>query len=265
MNAPQESSASTLLKGSSLSPKPRFGFGQVWHSRSRPSVHEFRYRAFFVAVSARDLLGPASGNWLFGINRPALISLSRNDHDLVADETLSDTLAKIFGAHDVMLYTFAKVLGYQFKPVSFWISDKKVLAEVHNTFGERHAYVLRRDRPLSAEKCFHVSPFCDVKGRYEFDLRTSPDRFSAGIDYYDPDNSPALIRTRISGRLVPVSLSSSVQALTGYPMFSFSVIARIHWQALRLWMKKVPWFPKPVPPLNALTHAIDFTAKNDKS
>ncbi len=265
MNAQRATSSPPITAGTVLSSAPRFGFGLIWHSRVRPRVHEFRYRAFFIGVAARDLLGPARGNWLFGMNRPALISLSRDDHGLVAGESLADTLAKVFGSEDVTLYTFAKVLGYQFKPVSFWVSDKKVLAEVHNTFGERHAYVLRRDRPLSAEKCLHVSPFCDVRGLYEFDIRSSPDWFSAGIDYYDLDNSPALIRTRISGRLVPVTLRSSLQALTGYPLFSFSVIARIHWQALRLWMKKVPWFSKPVPPLNALTHAIDFTAKNDQS
>jgi uncharacterized protein len=265
MGARQEHLSSTSVEGSRPCSKIRFGFGLVWHSRSRPSFHQFRYRAFFMAVSARDLVGPARGNWLFGINRPALISLSLDDHILEAGESLSDTLTKLFGSDDVMLYAFAKVLGYQFKPVSFWVSDKKVLAEVHNTFGERHAYLLARDRPLRAEKCFHVSPFCDVKGRYEFDVRSSLDQFSAGIDYFDLDDSPALIRTRMSGQLVPVTLATSLQALIGYPFFSLGVIARIHWQALRLWIKKVPWFSKPVPPLTALTHAIDFTAKNDQS
>lgn len=248
-----------------LNSQPRFGFGLVWHSRSRPTLHKFRYRAFFVAVSTQDLTGPAQGNWLFGINRSALISVSREHHGLVADESLSDMLGEHFGSDDVVLYTFAKVLGYQFKPVSFWVSDKKILAEVHNTFGERHVYAMGRDQPLKAEKCFHVSPFCDVKGRYEFDLRTSPQQFSAGIDYYDLDNASVLIQTLMSGKLVPVTLGSSIRALTRYPLFSFGVIARIHWQALRLWLKKVPWFSKPVPPLNALTHAIDFTAKNDQS
>jgi uncharacterized protein len=241
----------------------RFGFGTVWHHRSRPSRHEFTYRAFFVAVPAPLLFGPASGNWLFGINRPAIISVSQDGHGLATGEPLKSTVTQLFESDAVTLYCFASVLGYQFKPVSFWVSEQQVLAEVHNTFGERHAYLLSNSLPKSAAKTFHVSPFCDVKGRYEFDIQALSERFSASIDYHDLDSAPALIKTRLSGRLVPVTVSTSLQAIFAYPFFSLGVIAGIHWQALRLWMKKVPWFSKPTPPLDALSHATDFTAKND--
>ena len=241
----------------------KFGFGTVWHQRSRPSEHEFTYRAFFVAVPANLLFGPARGNWLFGINRPAIISVRKDGHGLATGEPLKSTVTQLFESDDVTLYCFASVLGYQFKPVSFWVSDHQVLVEVHNTFGEQHAYLLTNNQPQSAAKIFHVSPFCDVKGRYEFDIQALAKRFSASIHYYDLDGAPVLLKTRLSGQLVPVTVKSSLQAIFAYPFFSLGVIARIHWQALRLWMKKVPWFSKPTPPLDALSHATDFTAKND--
>jgi uncharacterized protein len=242
----------------------RLGFGKVWHRRTRPTLHDFQYRAFFVAMPARMLLGPARGNWLFGVNRTAVISLSKDDHSLSSRNGLANELHRLFGAEEVTLYCFAKVLGYQFKPISFWVSPKNIVAEVRNTFGERHTYFLRRGPHLEAQKSFHVSPFCDVKGRYEFDLQCLPDRFSASINYFDTDAPTALIKTTMSGRLVPVTLASSLQAIFSFPLFSFAVIAGIHWQALRLWMKKVPWFPKPVPPPNEITHAIDSAAQNDE-
>jgi uncharacterized protein len=241
----------------------RFGFGQIWHQRSRPKDHEFRYRAFFVALPAHVLLGPARGSWLFGINRRALISVSMSDHRMDAQESLAKSLPTLFENEQVTLFCFAKILGYQFKPVSFWLSEQKVLAEVHNTFGERHAYLLPREGPLEAEKRFHVSPFCDVKGRYTFEIQALPGHFSAAIHYFDVEGLPALIKTRMGGKLVPVNVRSILRALFGYPFFSLAVIAGIHWHALRLWIKKVPWFSKPAPPLNSLTHAINFTPKND--
>jgi uncharacterized protein len=241
----------------------RLAFGTVWHQRTRPASHQFSYRAFFVAVPARVLLAPPSGNWLFGVNRRAVISVHKNGHSMGSAQGLGQALIETFGHQEVTLFCFARVLGYEFKPVSFWVAEDKVLAEVHNTFGERHAYLLHRELPLQAEKRFHVSPFCDVKGRYEFDIESSAQRFSAAIHLFDQEGLPALIKTRLSGKLSPVTLASSLRAILAYPLFSVTVIARIHWQALRLWSKKVPWFSKPVPPLDSLTHAIDFTAKND--
>jgi uncharacterized protein len=242
-----------------------FGFGSVWHQRSRPTTHQFRYRAFFVAVPAEVLIGPPCGNWLFGINRRAIISLSKKGFTLTSEAWSSESLLDRIGRENLMLYSFASVLGYEFKPVSFWLSQKEIIAEVHNTFGERHTYLVPRTQNAVAQKSFHVSPFCDVKGRYEFDIEEHAGRFSAGINYFDLEGQTALIKTNMSGHLVAVNLRTCLKAIIAYPWFSLGVIGRIHWQALRLWIKKVPWFRKPVPPLDPLTHAINLTAKNDKS
>jgi DUF1365 family protein len=184
------------------------------------------------------------------------------------------TLARA-GVHDahgeIWLHTFPRVLGYLFNPVSFWFAHRSdgrlraVLAEVNNTFGESHVYVLAHadGRPLAwgeelvAAKVFHVSPFCEVQGRYRFRfmLAGTPDaqRFVARIDYDDAQGE--LLATSIEGRLQPLTDLALRRAFLTHPVYTFGVIARIHWQALRLAAKRVPFFSKPTPPALDLTRS----------
>jgi DUF1365 family protein len=149
------------------------------------------------------------------------------------------------------------VLGYAFKPVSFWYchgldgSLVAIVVEVNNTFGERHCYLLagpelRLGRELSARKVFHVSPFCAVQGSYRFRFMRTPERTVARVDH--DDDMGALLQTSVSGRLVPLNARSLRAAFFGMPMMTLGVIVRIHWQALQLWIKHVPFFSKPAPP-----------------
>lgn len=246
-----------------------FAFGEVRHSRSRPREHAFRYRAFFVRASL-DALESRSGNLLFGLNRPALVSLYANDHGdghTPVRQWLGDILARagIRADGDIWLHAFARVAGYAFKPVSFWFCHRAdgalaaVVAEVHNTFGDRHVYLLSAQRggplkagvELRAAKRFHVSPFCEIKGEYRFRFMTSDDRCVARIEYHD-DEGP-LLTTSMSGRLEPLGLGSTLRAAFTYPLFSLGVIARIHWQALRLWLGRVPFIRRPQAPDDYVT------------
>ncbi len=171
------------------------------------------------------------------------------------------------GIHDaqgeVWLHTYPRVFGYAFKPVSFWYchradgSLRAVLAEVNNTFGERHCYLLdapHYGRPCEAAKVFHVSPFCPVRGRYRFVfMRTDGARARtvARIDYFDNESDngeDALINTSVSGDLLPLDARTLRRALWSHPAMTFGVIARIHWQAARLWIKKAPFFRQPPAP-----------------
>ena len=151
------------------------------------------------------------------------------------------------------------MLGYTFKPVSFWYAHdeggalRAIVVEVNNTFGERHCYLLdapRYGHELSAQKVFHVSPFCRVEGRYRFRfMRSERDdgaRTVARIDH-DDEQGP-LIKTSVSGALEPVTPASLRRALWAHPAMTLGVMARIHWQALQLWLKRVPFFSKPQPP-----------------
>ena len=166
---------------------------------------------------------------------------------------------------EIWLNTFPRVLGYVFNPVSFWICTRSngnvqaVLAEVNNTFGERHCYLLYKDsgeailsgESLKSKKVFHVSPFCEVRGEYLFRFLFSQDSQSgansvARIELHE-DSAP-LINTSISGTSKPLNRHHLYSALVRYPLMSLGVIFRIHWQALKLWIKGVPFYSKPKPP-----------------
>jgi DUF1365 family protein len=154
------------------------------------------------------------------------------------------------------------VLGHTFKPVSFWYCHRKdgslraIVVEVNNTFGERHCYLL--DQPQfgveqRAAKVFHVSPFAPVEGGYRFRFMVTPgrDRTVARIDF-DDANGP-LIQTSVSGSLEPITPQAIRRALWRYPAMTLGVVLRIHWQALKLFIKKTPFFVKPVPPATFTT------------
>ena len=166
---------------------------------------------------------------------------------------------------EIVLQAFPRVLGYVFNPIAiFYCHDREgglraVLCEVSNTFGERHNYLLahRDARPIGprdwmrADKVFHVSPFCEVEGHYRFRFAGDARRQFAQIDYHDRDGK--LIVTAIDGMARPIRAASLAKAFLGYPLMTAGVVARIHWQALRLWIRRVPWFSKPEPPLQETT------------
>ncbi len=237
-------------------PDWRFAFGEIRHARVRPVRHAFRYRAFFLRAPLEQLDARA-GSWLFGVNRAALVGFRREDHgdggplrDWIAGMLRE---AGIAADGRVWLHALPRVLGYAFKPVSFWFCHRRdgalmaVIAEVNNTFGGRHCYVLadpagtpiRAGAELQAGKAFHVSPFCDVEGRYRFRFLTTAERAVARIDYEDREG--ALLLTSQSGRFAPVDATRVARALLAYPLFTVGVIVRIHWHALRLWAKRVPF------------------------
>jgi uncharacterized protein len=149
------------------------------------------------------------------------------------------------------------VLGYVFNPVSFWFCEdhtgrlQAVLAEVSNTFGERHAYLLRADRALEARKVFHVSPFFPVAGRYRFGFGERAGRRLARIDYFD--EAGPLLYTSISGQPQPLTRARLALACFTHPFMTVVIMARIHWQALRLWVKRAPFFAKPGAPAEELS------------
>lgn len=242
--------------------RPHIGFGRVMHVRHHPVRHRFDYPSFFLRLPMHV---PASGKVFgFSFNRFNLLSFYGRDHGEGGDALVwcRELLARhgLLADGAIWLTTYPRVLGYAFKPVSFWhchAADGRlvaILAEVNNTFGERHVYLLRTGEPgapLSTEKVFHVSPFFPVRGRYDFRFETGPGRFRACVDY--DDGSGATLSTAWWGRLEPLTGRACLRAFLGYPLMTWGVIARIHWQALRLWARRVPFFRKPAPPLNEVT------------
>ena len=250
----------------------QIGFGQVRHTRHRPKHHAFAYPTYFLLLPLRSLR--ANGNGALSRNRRAALAFHDSDHGDGGADCLTwiDGLLLQHGITDaegeIWLHTYPRVLGYSFKPVNFWYchrpdgSLRAVVAEVNNTFGERHCYLLDAPRygvPCTAAKVFHVSPFCPVRGQYRFVfMRTdghaqTPARTVARIDYFDAAEQDVLINTSVSGTLEPLTAQTTRRALWRYPAMTFGVIARIHWQALHLWIKRAPFFRQPAPPARFVT------------
>ena len=253
----------------------QIGFGQVRHTRLRPRRHAFAYDTFFLMLPMRRL-GQASAMGGLSVNRRGAISFFDCDHGDGRGPEQGGAVAWLLemlqreGIHDadgeIWLHTYPRMLGYTFKPVSFWYchradgSLRAIVAEVNNTFGERHCYLLDAPtygRELLAEKCFHVSPFCRVEGRYRFRfMRTQhegQERTVVRVDH-DDDQGP-LINTSVSGTLEPVSPAALRRALWHYPAMTLMVMGRIHWQALQLWLKRVRFFSKPPAPDQFVTRS----------
>ncbi len=238
--------------------QPQVGFGQVRHTRLRPARHAFAYPTYFLMLPLRSMR--AHGPGAIARNRAAPLSFHDRDHGDGRDDALAwvDEVLQREGVRDadgeVWLHCYPRVLGYTFKPVSFWYCHRAdgtlraILVEVNNTFGERHVYLL--DAPafgaeLTARKVFHVSPFCSVEGGYRFRFMVTPDRSRTVVRIDHDDLQGPLIQTSVSGTLLPADAATLRRALWRHPAMTLGVIARIHWHALRLWLKRVPFFHKP--------------------
>ena len=268
-----------------IPPVPLIGFGQVRHSRLHPQRHAFAYPTYFLMLPLRSLQKqtPPPGQW--HINRHGPLSFFETDHgdgrgpeqggaiawldELLQREGIQDATGEVW------LQAYPRVLGYTFEPVSFWYCHRAeddqggalraIVVEVNNTFGERHCYVLDAPRygvEQRADKVFHVSPFNPVQGHYRFRFMRSPGAQGSGartvarVDFYDDAHhangddtgEAAVLQTSVSGTLQPLTPASRRRAFWRYPAMTLSVVLHIHTQALRLWLKKVPFFRKPVPP-----------------
>jgi uncharacterized protein len=203
-----------------MSAKPMIGFGTVRHARLRPAQHAFSYPTYFLMLPMRSLA--ALPDSVLARNRFAAISFFDRDHgdgrdnallwldELLRDEGIDDATGEIW------LHCYPRVLGYTFKPVSFWYchradqSLRAIVVEVNNTFGEKHVYLLdqaKLGQEMLASKVFHVSPFCEVQGQYRFRFMLTADfsRTVARIAY--DDQQGALITTGAGCRGYPQSLA----------------------------------------------------------
>ena len=258
--------------------RPLLGVGEVRHTRFRPVRNAFVYPTYFLLLPMRALRHqPAS---TLARNRRSWLSFHDRDHgdgradslawleDMLANEGVADADGEVW------LHTYPRVLGYVFKPVSFWYCHRAddslaaVVVEVNNTFGQRHCYLLRDDtlafgRELRVAKAFYVSPFCAVAGDYRFRFlrtdvhpgttgpRNRAQRTLARIDHHDENG--LLLQTSVSGVLEPLSSRSVGKAFLRIPMLTLTVVLRIHWQAVRLWFKHVPLVTRPAPPSSSPT------------
>lgn len=275
---------------------PTLCVGEVMHARTRPTRNIFHYPVFYVRLPLSQLnLLHVPG---LAINRRGLCQILNQDHGARDGSDLLIWARRLLAEHgldhvtadgEIMLQTMPRLFGYTFNPVSFYFCYdntpqlRAVIAEVSNTFGERHNYVVAHTdhRPIQAHdrmgtrKAFHVSPFFPLQGDYEFRFGGTPLAPVAIINYNamatDASTVPAAtqgdahtgngrygLRTWLRGQASPLNAESLRYAFWRFPLLTFGVITRIHWQALRLWRHKVTFFTKPNPSTQA-PHSLKET------
>lgn len=247
--------------------------GEVMHARRVSPHYRFSYRVFSVLVEVGDAERARPRRRLFARNRFSLFSFHDADH-LPPGFTgsLRDWIDGLLTANGidleggrVRLLCFPRVLGFVFNPISVWYCEHRdgriraIVCEVRNTFGERHCYLLHAPDKgpmdlggaLFHAKRFHVSPFLPVTGDYEFRLAPPTDTLDVGITW-SVDAERRVVTTQRMRR-VAFTDAALLRLACLMPLMTLKVVAAIHWQALKLWLRGAQFHRKPQPPIEEIS------------
>ena len=233
--------------------------GRLMHARWRPVQHRFTYDVMSILIDLDRLDEADRQSRLFGVNRAALFSFHERDHGRRTGANLSQ-YARLLAAERgidlsggrVLLLCYPRFLGFVFNPLSIYFcyaasGDLALLIyEVRNTFGEMHSYVLpvqgvpgRRVIRQSQAKEFYVSPFMEMRTNYRFTI--SPPARHVRIRILQSNEQGTMFAAALLARRRRLTGPRLLAAFLGLPFLTFKVIAAIHWEALRLWLKGVPY------------------------
>lgn len=227
--------------------------GQVVHQRHRPKKHHLRYRVFSLLLDLDELPRLDRLRW-FGHNRKALFSFRDDDHGdgMPLRQWVTQKLADhgVPAPGRLRLLCYPRILGYVFNPLTVWFCDDAAgeplatIYEVHNTFGERHSYVLPAAAPeQAADKAFHVSPFIDMDCHYAFHLTQPGDRVKIAIN--ETQDGQPLLYAAFTGKRRDLTDGTLIRLVATHPLMTLKVTGAIHWEALKLWLKGVRYVPHP--------------------
>ena len=253
--------------------------GTVVHDRTRPRCHRLSYRVFSLLLDIDELALLDQAHALFGYNRWSLISFWDRDHGSGSgmplrgwvNSQLTDAGLKPDGG-PIRILCYPRILGYAFNPLTVYFCYSRdgglaaVLYEVSNTFNERHTYVIPVDDPKhtiirqSCDKHFYVSPFLPMECKYHF--RIVAPAYSVKISIQQEDHAGPLFAATFSGRRSAFTSKGLAAALSRYPAMAFKIIAGIHWEAFRLWLKGLPVY-RHQPASSAVGTSIVHTAASD--
>jgi uncharacterized protein len=241
--------------------------GEVMHQRLRPRRHRLRYRIFSLLLDLDELAALDARLKVFSVNARNVFSFHEVDHGDGSTLPLKAQVRRWLQAAGlrpggrVRLLAMPRIFGFAFNPLSVYFCDgpqgglQAIVYEVNSTFGERHHYVLpvdaaqahERDRVIvqRCAKAMHVSPFLGMDAEYRFRILPPADGtpLHLGIDVHD-GHGPLLLAS-YGARSVPLADRALALALLTHPLLTLKVVAAIHWEALRLWIKRVPLHPHP--------------------
>jgi uncharacterized protein len=243
--------------------------GDVMHARLKPMGHRFNYRVMSLLIDldrldAADALSP-----LFGVNRAALYSFRESDHGRRDGSSLRAYAQSCAAEHGidltggrVELLCYPRLLGYTFNPLSTYFCHRAdgalalIIYEVRNTFGDIHSYVLpvkpgeHSDAGIRQEqdKLFYVSPFIEMPMRYHF--RVTPPGETVKLRILETDAEGPILAATFNGRAHALTTGALLRVFFGLPLVTFKIMAAIHWEAIRLWIKGARLVPRPLRPAN---------------
>jgi uncharacterized protein len=238
-------------------------FGEVMHARLKPIGHRFSYRVMSLLIDLDRLEVADRQSPLFGVNRTALYSFNEADHGerdgsalrLYAQQRGAEHGIDLTGGR-VQLLCYPRLFGYAFNPLSVYFCYRAdgelalMIYEVRNTFGEIHPYVLAvKPGEISAvgirqeqDKLFHVSPFIEMAMRYRFRVSLPGEQIKLHI--LETDREGPLLAATFNGRRRALTSAALLRSFFALPVVSLKIVAAIHWEALRLWLKGLRLVPR---------------------
>lgn len=244
--------------------------GEVMHARLKPFGHRFVYNVFSMLIDIDRISEAGRASWFFSTNGPNLASFHEADHVAESGETVRAYVNRMLAEAGVdsegtrvLLLCYPRIFGYTFNPIAVYFiyaADGELTAliyAVHNTFGERHAYVanllegelgpagVRQERT----KIFHVSPFIDMGARYHF--RILPPGKVVRLRIHETENGEPLLSATFVGEARQLASRTLLACLLKFPLMTWKIMAGIHWEALKLWLKGATFHKSPPPPVAA--------------
>ena len=244
---------------------------RVMHRRLVAPLYRFVYRVFYLLLDIDRIDEAARSLWLLSHNRWNLLSVYDRDYGAQKPGALRKWAEAQLRAEGIdlaggriRLLCMPRLFGYAFNPISLWYCEhadgslRAVIAEVRNTFGERHCYLLASggaslsyEQVYEKEKCFHVSPFFDLSGRYRFVLGAPAERLR--MEIHESREGVPILNATLTGERRPLTDGAILRQVLAMPLMTFKVVAAIHWQALKIWLRGATFHAKPAPPLKNLS------------
>lgn len=246
---------------------PALYAGTVMHQRYRPVRHRLRYRLCWLLL---NIDAPPAGLRLLSYNRFNLTGFNHRDHLDGTDKPLRPRIEAAMARAGlepdggaIFVLCMPSVLGHAFNPISVFFCHRRdgtltaLLYEVHNTFHQRHSYMIPVADAAAATirqtcaKAFHVSPFMDMAMTYAF--RVVPPAAATAVVVHGDDAAGRLISASFTGKRRTLTDAALIGIVLRHGVLSLTVLGAIHWEAAKLWLKGLRLRPRPAPPDHPVT------------